>query len=105
MTTKNKTRRWTLNSRPKVEIITIPVDGLFLYRNKVWRSLGKLVETSHSVTAQRVLKNEHGTEVNMENADFTEHLLVEPYDGEVPTNRYTHGCSMSYYQSKLLNGK
>lgn len=88
----------------KIGIKDIPVDGLFLYRKKVWRSMGKLLEGSHSVTAQRVLKNEHGTEVNMENADFTEHLLVEPYDGEVPTNRYTHCYEKSYYQSKLLNG-
>lgn len=86
----------------KVEIKDISTDGLFLYRNKVWRSLGKLAKTSLSMTAQRVLKNIKGTEVCMENADFAEHLLVEPYEGEVPTNRYTYGCSMSEYQIKML---
>lgn len=86
----------------KIEIKDIPVDGTFFYRKKVWRSLGKLRDESHSVTAQRVLLNEHGTEVNMENADFNEHLLVEPYDGEIPMNRYTHSCEPSYYQSKMF---
>lgn len=69
----------------KVEIVTIPVDDLFIYKKQVWRSLGKLINDSHSVTAQKVKINKYGTEVVVGTADFIETLLVEPYDGEVPT--------------------
>lgn len=94
---------WLFQKIKKVAIKDIPVNGLFIRKKKVWRSLGKLNPTSHSVTAQRVLRNEDGTELCMENADFTEHLLVKPYEGEVPTSSNTHGYSMSYWQSKSIN--
>lgn len=54
----------------KVEIKTIPLHGLFIHRNEVWRSLGKLRAESHSTSAQKVFMNEHGTEVYTANADF-----------------------------------
>lgn len=34
----------------KVEVKTIPLHGLFIYRKQVWRSLGKLRAESHSTT-------------------------------------------------------
>lgn len=80
----------------KIPIKNIPIDGLFLYKKRVWRSLG-LDPAVRVVTAQRVLGNKEGLEVCMENADFTEHLMVEPYEGKVPANRYTHSCGMSHW--------
>lgn len=97
------TKIWLFQKIKKVAIKEIPVNGLFLHRKQVWRSLGKLNPQGHSVTAQRVLRNEHDTEICMENADFTEHLLVKPYEGEVPTSSKTHGHSMSYWQNKSIN--
>ena len=47
----------------KVEVKTIPLHGLFIYRKQVWRSLGKLRAESHSTSAQKVFMNEHNTEV------------------------------------------
>lgn len=35
----------------KIEIKNLPEHGLFLHRNQVWRSMGKLIVTSHSITA------------------------------------------------------
>lgn len=49
----------------KVEVKTIPLHGLFIYRKQVWRSLGKLRAESHSTSAQKVYMNEHNTEVVM----------------------------------------
>lgn len=37
----------------KVEIKTIPLHGLFIYRKQVWRSLGKLRAESHVTSAQK----------------------------------------------------
>lgn len=34
----------------KVEVKTIPLHGLFIYRKQVWRSLGKLRAESHSTS-------------------------------------------------------
>lgn len=76
----------------KIEIKNLPEHGLFLHRNQVWRSMGKLIPESHSITAQRVVLNEEGIELNNENADFIETLLVIPYFGEVP--------KMSEYQGR-----
>ena len=45
----------------KVEVKTIPLHGLFIHRKEVWRSLGKLRVESHSISAQKVFMNEHGT--------------------------------------------
>lgn len=70
----------------KVEVRTIPLYGLFIYRKQVWRSLGKLRAESHCTTAQKVHMNEYGTEMSTENADFIDDLKVTPYDGEPPKN-------------------
>lgn len=48
----------------KVEVKTIPLHGLFIYRKQVWRSLGKLRAESHSTSAQKVYMNEHNTEAS-----------------------------------------
>lgn len=83
----------------KIEIKNLPEHGLFLHRNQVWRSMGKLIVTSHSTTAQRVVLNKEGIELNNENADFIETLLVTPYLGEVPkTSEYTGRHERSWYQ-------
>lgn len=71
--------------RQRIVITGLTKHDLFLYRKQVWRSLGKLRPESHSVTAQRVAVNQYGCEVCLQNADFTEHLLVEPYKGDVPS--------------------
>ena len=65
----------------KVEVKTIPLHGLFIYRKQVWRSLGKLRAESHSTSAQKVYMNEHNTEVYTKNADFIDGLKVTPYNG------------------------
>ncbi len=84
----------------KVEIKTIPLHGLFIYRKQVWRSLGKLRAESHSTSAQKVFMNEYGTEVYTANADFIDGLKVTPYEGELPKiSKYVGG--MSYYQHCL----
>lgn len=83
----------------KIEIKNLPVHGLFLHRNQVWRSMGKLLPESHSVTAQRVVLNEEGIELNNENADFIDSLRVTPYNGEVPKmSKYTGQHERSWYQ-------
>lgn len=96
-----KIKKFTLYSIPKVEVSTIPVDGLFEYKKQVWRSLGKLAGTSHSTTAQRVSVNKYGTEVVEENADFIDCLKVRPYDGDLPDATTTRRHSPSQYQSKI----
>lgn len=68
----------------KVEIKDIPKGGLFIYRKEVWRSLGKLLSSSHSCTAQKVFVNKHDTEVYTANADFSDHFKVRPYVGKLP---------------------
>jgi len=70
--------------RQRIVISEFPNDALFIYKKHVWRSLGKLRKESHSVTAQKVKMNKYGTEVVVDTADFSEHILVEPYDGKVP---------------------
>ena len=85
----------------KVEVKTIPLHGLFIYRKQVWRSLGKLRTESHSTSAQKVFMNEYGTEVYTANADFIDDLKVTPYEGELPKiSKYVGG--MSYYQLCLM---
>lgn len=86
----------------KVEVKTIPLHGLFIYRKQVWRSLGKLRAESHSTSAQKVYMNEHNTEVYTENADFIDGLKVTPYDGELPKISKYADCSKSYYQHCLI---
>ena len=83
----------------KVEVKTIPLHGLFIYRKQVWRSLGKLRAESHSTSAQKVYMNEYNTEVYTENADFIDGLKVTPYNGELP--KYAD-CSQSHYQRCLM---
>lgn len=83
----------------KIEIKNLPEHGLFLHHNQVWRSMGKLIVTSHSITAQRVVLNKEDIELNNENADFIETLLVTPYLGEVPKmSEYTGRHERSWYQ-------
>ena len=83
----------------KIEIKNLPEHGLFLHRNQVWRSMGKLIVTSYSITAQRVVLNKEDIELNNENADFIETLLVTPYLGEVPKmSEYTGRHERSWYQ-------
>lgn len=83
----------------KTEIKNLPTHGLFIHRKQVWRSMGKLIATSHSITAQRVVLNEEGIELNNENADFIETLLVTPYLGEVPKMAKYEGMhERSWYQ-------
>lgn len=86
----------------KVEIKDIPRYGLFIYRNDVWRSLGKLRAESHSTSAQKVFINEYNTEVSTENADFIDSLKVTPYEGELPKISKYVG-SLSYYQLCLMH--
>lgn len=69
---------------PKTEIKDIPVNGLFLHGNQVWRSLGRRRTNNSLVSAQRISVKEFGFEVVEENADFFEHLKVEPYHGRLP---------------------
>ena len=83
----------------KIEIKNLPKHGLFLHRNQVWRSMGKLIPESHSITAQRVVLNEEGIELNNENADFIDSLQVTPYYGEVPKmSEYQGRHGRSWYQ-------
>lgn len=83
----------------KIEIKNLPEHGLFLHRNQVWRSMGKLIPESHSITAQRVVLNKEDIELNNENADFIDTLLVTPYFGEVPKmSEYTGRHERSWYQ-------
>lgn len=83
----------------KTEIKNLPEHGLFLHHNQVWRSMGKLIPESHSVTAQRVVLNEEGIELNDENADFIDSLRVTPYNGEVPKmSEYQGRHERSWYQ-------
>ena len=85
----------------KVEVKTIPLHGLFIYRKQVWRSLGKLRAESHSTSAQKVFMNEYGTEVCTASADFIDGLKVTPYEGELPKiSKYVGG--MSHYQLCLM---
>lgn len=52
--------------------------------------MGKLIVTSPSITAQRVVLNEEGIELSCENVDFIETLLVTPYLEKVPAmSKYT----------------
>lgn len=84
--------------RQRIVLSELSKHALFLYKNQVWRVLGKLVPDRHSVTAQRVAINQHGAEVCLKNADFTEHLLVEPYDGTPPSieEDYTYNPYSEY---------
>lgn len=83
----------------KTEIKNLPEHGLFLHRNQVWRSMGKLIATSPSTTAQRVVLNEEGIELSNENTDFIDSLQVTPYFGEVPkVSEYTGRHERSWYQ-------
>lgn len=83
----------------KTEIKNLLEHGLFLHRNQVWRSMGKLIPESHSVTAQRVVLNKEGIELNDENADFIDSLRVTPYNGEVPKmSKYQGRHERSWYQ-------
>lgn len=86
----------------KVEVKTIPLHGLFIYRKQVWRSLGKLRAESHSTSAQKVYMNEYNTEVYTENADFIDGLKVTPYNGELPKISKYADCSQSHYQRCLM---
>lgn len=87
--------------KQKAAIKDIPKYGLFRYRKQVWRSLGKLIETSHSVTAQKVFATKQGYEVCTENADFSEHFLVEPYEGDLEYVKPHEGASPSDYQCSI----
>lgn len=61
--------------------------------------MGKLIPESHSTTAQRVVLNKDGIELNNENADFIDNLRVTPYFGEVPkVSEYTGKHERSWYQ-------
>lgn len=61
--------------------------------------MGKLIVTSHSTTAQRVVLNKEGIELNNENADFIDSLRVTPYFGKVPKmSEYTGRHERSWYQ-------
>lgn len=71
-------------SKQRIMLSELAKDSLFLYKRQVWRSLGALIEGTHSITAQRVSVCEDGTEVVEQNADFTKYLLVEPYNGKLP---------------------
>ena len=85
----------------KVEVKDIPKYGLFIYRKEIWRSIGKLTEGSHSITAQKVFVNEYGSEVCTDNADFSESFKVKPYMGDLdwlPKGKYS---SISEYQRYL----
>lgn len=86
----------------KIEIKDLPKHGLFLHHNQVWRSMGKLIPESHSITAQRVVLNEEGIELNNENADFIDSLRVTPYFEEVPKmSEYQGRHERSWYQCCL----
>lgn len=85
----------------KVELKTILLHGLFIYRKQVWRSLGKLRAESHSISAQKVYMNEYNTEVYIENADFIDGLKVTPYNGELPKISKYADSSQSFYQRCL----
>lgn len=83
----------------KIEIKNLSEHGLSLHHNQVWRSMDKLVATSHSTTAQRVVLNKEGIELNNENADFIDSLQVTPYFGKVPKmSEYTGRHERSWYQ-------
>lgn len=83
----------------KIEIKAIPEHGLFIYRKRVWRSMGKLMPESYSITAQRVVLNKDGIELNNENADFIDSLRVTPYFGEVPKAlKHEYNPERSWYQ-------
>ena len=71
-------------SRQRIMLSELAKDSLFLYKRQVWRYLGVQIEWQHSVTAQRVIVCEDGTELVEQNADFTKYLLVEPYNGNLP---------------------
>lgn len=81
----------------RIALSELAKDSLFLYKKQIWRSLGSLVKGSHSVTAQRVSVSKDGTEVVEENADFSKHLLVEPYNGKLPM-KSEERKSLSDYQ-------
>lgn len=85
--------------RQRIVLSELAKDSLFLYKKQVWRSLGTLVEGSYSVSAQRVSVSEDGTEVVEENADFSKHLLVEPYNGNLP-KKSEGRKSLSDYQNR-----
>lgn len=83
----------------KTEIKNFPEHGLFLHRNQVWRSMGKLIATNPSTTAQRVVLNEEGIKLSNENVDFIDSLQVTPYFGKVPkVSEYTGRHGRSWYQ-------
>lgn len=88
--------------RQRIVLSELAKDSLFIYKKQVWRSLGILVEGSHSISAQRVSVSEDGTEVVEENADFSKHLLVEPYNGNLPMKSEGRK-SLSDYQNR--NGR
>ena len=86
----------------KVKMKDIPKGGLFIYRKEVWRSLGKLLASSHSCTAQKAFVNEYGTEIKCEFKPFDKVLVRDYlkdkwmpnffscYDGT--TSDYKYGC-------------
>lgn len=85
--------------KTRVEIKAIPEHGLFIYRKRVWRSMGKLISGSCSTTAQRVVLNKDGIELVDENADFIDSLRVTPYFGEVPKAlKHDYNPERSWYQ-------
>ena len=88
--------------KTKVEVKTIPLHGLFIFRKQVWRSLGKLRAESHVISAQKVYMNEYNTEVYTENADFIDGLKVTPYNGELQKISKYANCSQSHYQRCLM---
>lgn len=85
----------------KVEIKDIPKFGLFIYRKEIWRSIGKLVRDSHSITAQKVFVNEYGSEVCTDNADFSESFKVKPYTGDLEWLPKGKHSSIGEYQRYL----
>lgn len=82
----------------KLPLLALDKYTLFLYRGEVWRSLGKLNPDSHMVTAQKVGVTEDGTELCLQNADFTESMLVEGYISAVPLCKNKHGHTLSDYE-------
>ena len=85
----------------KVDIKDIPRYGLFIYRKEIWRSIGKLVKDSHSITAQKVFVNEYGSEVCTDNADFSESFKIKPYTGDLNLLPKGKHSSIGDYQRYL----
>lgn len=65
-----------------IRIKQVCVGGLFVYRNRVWRSLGALNRGSRIITAECIKTIGDLSHDVLESTDFADDMMVEPCGAE-----------------------